>query len=214
MDNESAIKSFNNGVISIDGTRSDKQENNLREFMHKDFENWNITDGRGGGMYVAYPPTSIAEHKEWDDSLNKIIAPEWHSLHPQLRRRKIITRFVPKLYDFKAGVEIGGIGTIPIEVGNIKEHWIRISILNGGDLESEKSLLFTLAHEIAEIDFWKKTTPRDWLELHNEDILGTELLKQGRNHEYRQLTDEEIANLRAERALKRKWADFSFPTGR
>ena len=55
MDNESAIRSFNNGVVSIDGTRSDKQENNLREFMHSDYENWRIKDGREGGLYVAYP---------------------------------------------------------------------------------------------------------------------------------------------------------------
>lgn len=208
MDNEGAIKRFKSGVVSIDGHRSEKQEDILREFMHADFDNWHVTDGRGGVLKVEYPVADIVERNEWDDSLNTIVLPEWQSLHPKLKRSIMIARFVPKLYDFNHGVETGGNATIPKSAGKVKEHWIRVPFINHGELNTQQNLLFTIVHELAEIDFWQKTTVSEWKERHREDLVSLELLKAGRNHEYSRITDEEIANLRAERAMKRKWPDY------
>jgi len=211
MDNEAVIRRFKSGVISIEGRTSDENAKILKEFMHADFNKWEIGDNRGGLISVEFPPIAISKPAEWEDSLEKILKPEWYSLHPKLRRRKIITRFVPKLADYKAGVETGGNATIPRDGGKLSEHWIRIPMVTPwGDLTTEQDALFTLVHELTEIDFWQKTTTSEWRDRFEEDLQGIELLKMGKAKEYNQLTDERIANLRAEKALRRKWPEYTF----
>lgn len=211
MDNEAAIKRFKSGIVSIDGRTTTENAKILQEFMHSNFSKWEIGDNRGGILSVEYPPIRIAEPTDWKDSLEKIVAPEWYSLHPKLRRRNIISRFVPKLADYKVGVETGGNATIPRDGGQVKEHWIRIPMVTPwGDLTSDKDALFTLVHELTEIDFWQKTTTSEWRDRYAEDLQGRELLKMGKANEYNQLTDERIANQRAEKALRRKWPDYTF----
>lgn len=211
MDNEAVIRRFKSGVISIDGRTSEENAKILKEFMHADFNKWEIGDNRGGLLTVEYPPVRIADQGEWKDSIEKILVPEWYSLHPKLRRRNIISRFVPKLADYKAGVETGGNATIPRDEGKVREHWIRIPLVTPwGDLTSEQNALFTLIHELTEIDFWQKTTTSEWRDRIKDDLQGIEFLKRGQTKEYNQLTDERIANLRAEKALRRKWPDYTF----
>lgn len=57
--------------------------------------------------------------------------------------------------------------------------------------------------------FGKKLTRSEWKARFEEDLQGIELLKMGKAEEYNQLTDERIANLRAEKALRRKWPDYT-----
>jgi len=209
MSNESHKKVFQRSIVSITGEYTQKQLKTLSEFMHADFPHWETGGGRRNGILrIECPNSGICSQGEWVDSLNQIVLPEYDTFHAALKNRKMIVRFVPKLTDFKEGVEIGGHGHV-VKAGGNTEYWYRIPILDStNNLANQKQLLFMLMHELTETDFWRKTTPGEWITLLSEDNKSIEYLKDGHDVEYSQLTDENIANRRAWRALRRKWPNI------
>lgn len=196
---------FNKIRFNLKDTYSPADLIGLGAAMHEDFHHVEYGGGRYKKLIVEYPPQDISKPDEWKELVRTIIFPEWDSLHPKAKQLDMIVRLVPTIWDIKKGVRVGGNG-ININIpGKGRECWIRVSILDGNqDVASKELILFNIAHEIAETDYWIKTSA-DERKQHLRTVDEADLLVNDLN-QYHNLADEKIANGRAFRALQRKWS--------
>lgn len=176
----------------------------LGAVMHGDFPHVEYGGGRYKKLIIENPPQNISKPEEWKDLVRTIIFPEWDSLHPKTKQSDIIVRLVPTIWDIKKGVRVAGNGMNINIPGKGRECWIRVAVLDGNqDVASKELILFNIVHEIAEMDYWVKTSP-DEMRQHLRTVNEADLLVNDLD-QYHNLTDEKIANGRAFRALQRKW---------
>jgi hypothetical protein len=142
--------------------------------------------------------------------MDTVFLPEWDNIAPKLKRkRKIIFRFVDDLTDNYLGIKMGACGmpessTHGFCIKPNDEQWFRISYKDEiGHVSDEKEITFRLIHELAETDFWTKTRPTDKeAQMVGRSEVAT--LKNG-GQGYQNLLDEQIANMRALKAIRRMW---------
>jgi len=156
---------------------------------------------RQGLLIVENPPEDICSISVWHNYLETVLRPEWESLHPILRRSNIVIRFVDQLIDNKEQIEIGGDFNW-FQVNGKKIHLMRLSLNPKGKRIDVENLLFKLIHELAEEDFWQKTTKGELVDLEEANKSDAALL---RRKDYPLIIDEAIANRRAVRALRKIW---------
>lgn len=170
----------------------------IRKFMEEDtYPSFSIPRGSRDGKFVVEMP-SVPEADDFKDLMLSEIPDEIQSCHPLLRRRDIFVRFVSDLRE-QQGVKSTGTGCDVLDVsenGKIK-YYIRVGMsslfdTHGDDLVA--NLAGKIVHEIAETDYYLKS--QEGLE-DSKALLG--------HKEYNFTEDEEVANRRALRVLKRKY---------
>src|SRR4030066_1087568 len=77
---------------------SESENQVIKNFMHEDFPHIRYGWLRDRGIIIEYPPKIIAEKQEWREALDTVLKPEIGELHPNIRRRRMIVRFVDKLH--------------------------------------------------------------------------------------------------------------------
>jgi hypothetical protein len=173
--------------------------------MHEPHPHVEYGGGRFSTISVEYPPHLIVEPQEWKELLHTIVFPEWEDLHPTLKQAPLIVRFVSKLTNPADHLLLEGVG---VRISSPKKsEWLMRIALQGttGRLHMKEKLLHTIVHEIAEADYWTKTSPEETLahkEIDEEKILRENF------YAYFDLPDEKVADARAYRALQRKWSTY------
>jgi len=180
---------------------SEADSKEIKRFMEEtEYPHFTMPRGSRDGKFVVEMP-NIPEAQNFKDLMLTEMPEEIQSCHPLLRRRDIFIRFVSELEEPQEDGSSIGTNCDILDVredGKIK-YYIRIALdnlndVNGDDMVS--NLVGMIAHEIAETDYYLKSGK------HIEDskeLLGTD--------QYSYTEDEEIANRRSLRVLKRKYPD-------
>lgn len=156
---------------------------------------------RNKGCFVEIPKISEDLQREFIRIINLILPEEIASCHPLLQRRKIVVRFVDSLKKENGEITTHG-DCLEMKIDDETVYYIRISLNHFiEDLSSENlvaSLIGVIIHEIAEIDYYLKS---------DKNLVD---MKPGDVAEYHLLEDEEIANKRTLRALKKVYPNVHF----
>lgn len=175
----------------------------IKKFMEgTDHPQFSILRGKRNGKFVMEIPP-VPEAADIQDLLETELPDELQSVHPTLQRRDIFVRFVPKLKEeTKGGKEFETFGdALDYREGNEKKLYVRISEEGLKDMDGDNRIVNIagiVVHEIAEIDYYLKTpnAPKDSKAVNSEGYQYTE--------------DEEIANRRALRVIKRKFPQVEY----
>ena len=177
---------------------TDKDAEEIKRFMEgDDYPSFSISRGPRDGKFVVEIP-NIPEAEKFRDLMLLEVPDEIQSCHPLLKRRDIFVRFVSSLEEQQDGKSIGTNCDIldARENGKVK-YYIRVALSELQDLHGDDmvaNLVGMIVHEIAETDYYLKSPDESE---DPKDLLN----KEG----YSFTEDEEVANRRALRVLKRRY---------
>lgn len=174
----------------------------IKKFMEEDTHtSFSIPRGPRDGKFIVEIPPDLPRAEEFKHLMLSEIPDEMQSCHPLLRRRDIFVRFVSRLEEQQQGSKPIGADCDCLDAeenGKVK-YYIRIALSKLRDVQGDNliaNLVGKIVHEIAETDYYLKS--QDGSE-DSKALFGKK--------DYNFSEDEEVANRRVIRVLKRKYPD-------